>query len=485
MPPMYPRLRAPAMERTQRYCDARASRATRNFDKSVLAAAAGVGHTRSMKLFLFAACGFALAAPARAQGDSPAVLSMEQAIEKTIETNLAAHLARASSVEARGKVVQAVSSLLPQLLGSVSQDRVFKTNLAVAGFTSNPLIPDPVIGPFNVFDARLRLTQKLLDANAVWLAKEASANARAARLGEDLAAEQVASAAALAYIEDLRALRQVQDARTNWELARRLSEQAHRRRDAGLATAVDLARADTRVAVDHQTLIQAELSAYLSDLRLKRIAGLPLSAGISLTGSLDAAPGDAPEEAPALAAAGADRFELKVTRERLIAEAYGLSSARAGYLPTVTARGDYGFSGNTPDSTARTGSVGASLEFPIFSGGQTYGQIKERKGRRSAAQSQDDDAKIQVEEDVRAALRAFSAEKDDVDAAETRKLLAERELDLAQNRYGAGAGDNIQVVTAQASLADALKSRSDALARFAAARVNLAAALGRARTFHL
>jgi outer membrane protein TolC len=410
---------------------------------------------------------------------------MEQAITKTIETNLAARLARAGGDEARGKVIQAVSSLLPQLLGTVSQDRVFKTNLSVAGFTSNPLIPDPVIGPFNVFDARVRLAQKLLDANAVWLAKEASANARAARLGEDLAAEQVASAAALAYIEDMRALRQVQDAQTNLELARKLSEQAHHRRDAGLATAVDLARADTRVAADHQTLIQAQLSAYLSDIRLKRVVGLPLQGEIALTGSLDAPPGEAPDEGPALAAAGADRLELRVTRERLNAETYGLASVKAGFLPTITARGDYGFSGNTPDSTARTGSVGASLELPIFSGGQTRGQMKERTGRRSAAQSQDDDARIQVEEDVRAALRAFSAEKDDVDAADTRKQLAERELDLAQNRYGAGAGDNIQVVTAQTSLADALKARSDARARFAAARVNLAAALGRARTFHL
>jgi outer membrane protein TolC len=436
---------------------------------------------------LLAACAAALVAPATAQtvAETPVALSVEQAIEKAIETNLATRLAQAASVEARGRVIQATASLLPQLIGSVSQTRVFKTNAAVLGLTSSPLIPNLVIGPFDVFDARLQLVQRLLDVNSIWLSKEASSNAQVARLGEDLAAEQVASAAALAYIEDLRALRDVQDARANLELSQRLSTQAHHQHEAGLATAVDLARAETRVAVDRQNLIQAQLAAYLADIRLKRVVGIPLPASITLIDSGDAALKDVPEEASALATAQSDRIELRMTREQLKAEGYGLAAAKADYLPTITALGDYGFSGNLPDGSARTGSIGGRLDFPIFSGRLTQGQVKEAKGRRSAAQSQDDDARIQVEEDVRLAIRTLSAEKEDVDAAETRKKLAERELDLAQNRYRAGAGDNIQVVSAQASLADALKSWADARARYADARVNLAAASGHTRTFHL
>src|SRR4029077_11996200 len=98
----------------------------------------------------------------------------------------------------------------------------------------------------NVFDARIQLVQNLLDLNNLWLTKAASANALVARGGEDLAAEQVASAAALAYIEDLRAIRDVKDAEANLALAQKLSSFAHHQHEAGLATAVDLARADTR-----------------------------------------------------------------------------------------------------------------------------------------------------------------------------------------------------------------------------------------------
>ena len=201
-------------------------------------------------VLLVFACAAALAsfADAQAADGTSVALSVGQAIEKAVETNLTTRLARAESSEARGRVLQAASALLPQLIGTASQQRVFKTNLAAEGFSSSPLIPNIVIGPYNVFDARLQLVQQILDLNSVWLAKEASANARAAGLGEELAGEQIASAAALAYIEDLRALRDVQDAQANWELARRLSTLAYHQHDAGLATAVDLARAARRAS---------------------------------------------------------------------------------------------------------------------------------------------------------------------------------------------------------------------------------------------
>src|SRR5439155_14397963 len=145
----------------------------------------------------------------------------------------------------------------------------------------------------------------------------------------------------------------------------------------------------------------------------------------------------------------------------------------------------YGFSGNEPNGSARTGSIGARLDLPIFTGGSTHGQVEEAKGRRAAAQSQYDDTLIQVEEDVRLALQTLSAEVDEVEAAQTQVKLAERELQLAQDRYSAGVGDNIQVVAAQASLEDARKSLVDVRARYADARANLAMALGHMQTFQL
>jgi outer membrane protein TolC len=430
-------------------------------------------------------CGSAIA-PARAEVSvSTPVLTMEEAVARSIQTNLATRLTQARSQEARGYAVQAAASLLPQVTGSVGQSRIFKTNLAVDGFGSSPLIPNPVIGPYNVFDVRIQLVQKLLDFNSIWATKAAFASQEAARLGVDLAADQVASAAALSYIESLRALKGIQAAQSDLELAQRLAAEARHRKEAGLATDVDVVRAETSDVQARQSLIQARLAAVQADLRLKRVVGIPLSDSVTLEESGDRSQPQPLPEPALISQALRDRIEIQLTREQVKAEAFGLSAAKAGFLPTFAAEADYGFSGNTPDSTARTGQIGGRLDLPFFEGGRTLGQIEEARGRRSAAESQYADTRIQVEEEVRLALQTLSAEQDEVNAAETKVNLAERELRLAADRFAAGVGDNIQVITAQTTLAEARRSHTDAWARLADAQANLAMAIGHIRTFHL
>ncbi len=56
--------------------------------------------------------------------------------------------------------------------------------------------------------------------------------------------------------------------------------------------------------------------------------------------------------------------------------------------------------------------------------------------------------------------------------------LAQKELDLAQTRFAGGVANNIEVVTAQSSLARAQQNRIVALTHHADARIALARALG-------
>jgi outer membrane protein len=424
--------------------------------------------------------------PASAGVAAPALaLSMQDAIRRAIQTQLTTKLAQAATWEARGQAIQAAASLLPQVTGSVSQSRTFKANLAAQGFAASPFLPNTVIGPYNTFDARFELVQKILDLNSIWNMKAARANEAVARFEEDLAAEQVASAAALAYIENLRAVRNVEDADANLALAQRLSDTAHHQHDAGVATAVDVARAETAVSQNRQAFIQARLAVIQADIRLKRVVGLSMTEPTTLSAASDPTPASGPQETSALAQAQNDRMEMRIVQEAMKAETYALDAARANHLPSISASAHYGLSGNTPDSTARTGALGGQLELPIFSGGAIHGEVVSARGRLAAAQAQAADLRIQVEEDVRLALQTLSAEVEDVAAAETQVGLAERELKLAEDRYRAGVGDNIQVVTAQTSLADARKSRADARARYSDARANLAMALGHMRTFIL
>jgi outer membrane protein TolC len=111
------------------------------------------------------------------------------------------------------------------------------------------------------------------------------------------------------------------------------------------------------------------------------------------------------------------------------------------------------------------------------------GQTREAEGRRAAAESLAFDACRQVEEDTRLALETLRAELDEIEMTELRVKLAEREVQQAEERFGAGVGDNIQVVDAQTSLALARQVRTDAWARLADAQAGLAMALGHMKTF--
>src|ERR1700690_1324999 len=185
----------------------------------------------------------------------PNSITLADAMNMAIKTNLQTQLAKAATLEARGKAIQDAASLLPQITGSVSQSRVYKINLAAEGFEASSFLPNPVIGPYNSFDARFQLVQKILDLNSLWKAKEKSSLTDVARLEEELVSEQVASVAALSYIEDLRTIHDVVDAQADLTLAQRLATLAHHQHDAGLATGVDVARAETRLAQDKQRLI--------------------------------------------------------------------------------------------------------------------------------------------------------------------------------------------------------------------------------------
>ena len=72
----------------------------------------------------------------------------------------------------------------------------------------------------------------------------------------------------------------------------------------------------------------------------------------------------------AVAMAQADRPEAAVARQALRIAETQRKAAAAGWLPTVSAFGDYGSSGLTPNElNLPTRSVGIRLDVPLFDGG--------------------------------------------------------------------------------------------------------------------
>jgi outer membrane protein TolC len=414
-----------------------------------------------------------------------ATLSLDQAIQLAIENNLATLLARERRREAEGFKQESLAGLLPNINGTAYQANVTQ-NLAALGFQPGtfPGITNTFIGPFNNFDARARLVQTIFSLSAIRNYQAGRAVVHVAELQEELAREQVASGTALNYLEALRADRAVAAAQANVELAQTLLQLAQDQRNAGVATGVDVTRAQVRLAQEEVRLAQSQTNSEQARLNLQRVVGLPLESPLTLTDQLRFTDEPLPAVDMAVTQAGQTRREVRIAEEEVRTSDLQRKSVRAEYLPSLEFVGDYGVSGITPTNTALpTRRAAIQLNVPIFNGGLTRGRLTVAESRERQAELELGNVRGQVEEDVRLALATLRTAAAQVRAADETVSLAQRELEMSRDRFRAGVADNLEVVNAQTSLANARDTQISALALYNAARLNLAAALGRAESF--
>jgi outer membrane protein len=430
---------------------------------------------RALAAVLLLACSARAAEPAR--------VSLREAVAAAIGSRLDAVAAGERSAQARARAMQGVAALLPQLTASVSETRTFKVNLAAQGLDF-PGFPS-LLGPFNTFDARLRLTQKLFDPGAIRRSQAGRATARAAGAEERAAREQVAAAAALAYLEALRAQRAVLAARADKKVTGGLLTLSRDRKEQGSATGLDIVRAQARDAASDAAVLRAEVDEREALLMLKRVAGWPFEREIALTDDFTAAASTAPLLDASLSEAFSGRAEIVAAEERARAEELAAKGAFDDRLPSVVLTGDYAKSGALPSDAKSVGAIGGAVSLPIFSGGLLKGRQTEAESRHREALAGLEDARRQVEFDVRTALERLAETAQEERAAALSLSLGERELEIVQHRYAAGVGASIDLIVAQAELARARSAEVSTLARYHSSRVNYAAAVGRASEFSL
>lgn len=415
----------------------------------------------------------------------PSSLGLEQAIQLAIENNLATLLAGERVREAEGLRAESRAGLLPNVSGTAYQASVTQ-NLAALGFQPGtfPGITNTFLGPFNNFDARARLVQSVFNLEAIRNYRAGKAGVRVAELRQGLAREQVATFTALTYLEALRSGRDVEAARSDVELAETLLQLARDQHTAGVATGVDVTRAETRLAQSRVRLSQAQTSSEQAVLNLQRVVGLPLGSALTLTDPLRFTNDPLPSIENAVQEAGQTRPEVRIAEAQSSLASLETKAVRAELLPSVDFVGDYGVSGITPTNTALpTRRAAVQLNVPVFNGGLTRGRIEAASSRERQAELELGSVRGQVEEDVRLAFSALRTTSEQVTAAQQSVTLAQRELEMARDRFRAGVGDNVEVVAAQSALSNARSAEVSALAQYNAARLNLAAALGRAERF--
>ena len=402
-------------------------------------------------------------------------LSLRRAIELGLSNNLGLLLSREGVLSARGQRWIELSKLLPNLSSSASVHHL-KESLAITGI-SLPGVPTAV-GPFNFYDARVFLTQRIFDLEAIKRSQAAAHEVSAAELSEKDARELVVVAVGAAYLQALADAARVETVKSQVVTASTILDRAVEMHKAGVIPGIDELRARVEWLARSQQQIVVENDLAKQQLSLLRLIGLPVGQEIELTDRAPFQPLAAGTVEEDLAKALSFREDYRAAQSLLKAAQDSHAAARAQRLPALVLDADYGATGISMSSMNTTYHVVGSIKLPIFEGVKIHGDVLRAEALLKQRQEELGDLRARLEFEVRSALLDLGAAAREVEVAGNTVELAELTLYQAQERFAAGIDNNLEVVQAQQSVAAAHEGLVSSQYRHNLAKLLLAKAMG-------
>jgi outer membrane protein TolC len=405
---------------------------------------------------------------------APFRLTLKDAIERGLRANLKVLLAGSRVGEAEGTSERRRSLLLPHAQFQIPA--AYQTLSLAAQGISIPGLP-PVVGPFSTYDFRLSANQALYDPQSYHNWKASKQQEGAARNDLQEARDEIIRQVAGLYLNAESATAQVVAAQSRVDTSESLLKLARDQHDAGIATGIDVVRAQVQFATDRQSLVEARNSAKQALLVLARNIGMRPGTPLELAEALQYRAAEPPSIDTALngALAGRADYLSLLTQRKALEEQIKASHAR--YLPRLGVSANYGGIGGSADGFNGTGAIQGSLSVTLFDQDR-QGERRELDSRIQGVDQQIADLRLGIEQDIRQALLNLESAADEVKVAQEALDLAQQELNLARDRFKDGLTNNIEVVNAQDSLARAQENSIVALTRHADAQAALALALG-------
>jgi outer membrane protein TolC len=415
--------------------------------------------------------------PAGAVSGQPLNLTLTEVIRRGLEYNLGP-IGSANAVrQARAQAETLRSRLLPNINGEL-REVVQKTNLRALGIRL-PMAPT-VIGPFNYFDLRARLTQTIADFTALNNYRSAKESAAAADFAVRDARDFVVLAVGGAYVQTLASAARIDAARAQLETARTLNDQARQFQKEGLLARIDVNRSNVQLRTQEQRLASLENDYAKQKLNLSRMIGLPPGQTFQLTDKLQFQPVSNLTVEQALDRAYNTRADLKSAEAQVRAAERALDAARAQRLPSLAFTADYGLIGVNPAQSNGTFTVAGSLQVPLWHGGRINAEIQQAQAGLSQRRAELEDLRARIDADVRTAFLDLETAASQVHVAEASRDATRDTLQLTRERFEAGIADTTEVVQAQEALAVAEQDVVSSLFAHNAGKMSLARAIGAA-----
>ncbi|MCE5286737.1 MAG: TolC family protein [Pelosinus sp.] len=397
--------------------------------------------------------GFGYAAPA---------LSLQDSIDLALQNSQAIKMAAADNAKAQWGINETKSSFLPS------------ASLSTSGTRSSSLAGDAA----SSFNSALRLNWQLYSGGRNnGLMDQAKLNADSADLALDKTKQQTVLDATTAYFSVLQAknMEKVNQETVDSLTAHLNNVQAQY--GVGVVAKSDVLRSEVELASAKQNLTKAQNAYDVAVATLNNIIGEPLDTANEYSDDFNHDSYDVSLE-DSIKAALTNRPEIAQAQNNIeIAEA-GVRVAKSGDLPTVNLSGTTGVNGNSFPGNNDNWSVGLTASWNIFDAGLTSAKVKEARtstDKALAAQKQTSDA---IELEVRQAYLGIAEAQQRIQTAQVAIDKASEDMNIAQTKYQAGVGTNLDVIDAQLALTQAKTNYTQAFYDYSVGKAKLNKAVG-------
>lgn len=410
----------------------------------------------------------------------PETLDLKTAVRFALENNFSIQQARERIRQQDGVLIEVSSREIPSLAASALYQRN-DTEIS-GGFPASD----------QNWQISLTATQVIYAGGGVRAAVKGTKLAREAAV---LELQAVINEALLqvrtAFYSVLLAREQIKVQESNVELLQQQLKTATERYDAGTVSSFEKLRAEVAVANARVPLITARNNYRLAIESLRLALGFTMSQSEMgrkepvFQGTLDFTPAQF-DRLAALETARAKRPDLERINRLAEAREEGVTSARSAYYPNVAAFGGWALRKGPTNSFGDSNNgwlVGVQSQWSIFDGRVTQGRVAQAKSLLAQTQLTLTEARLAVDVEV---SRAHSQWQQATELAEASARVVEQATEavrLANARYNAGTGTQLDVLAAQVELTTARTNQIQAYYSYNVAVAALRKAIGQADEF--
>jgi outer membrane protein len=224
-------------------------------------------------------------------------------------------------------------------------------------------------------------------------------------------------------------------------------------------------RAEAELAAAQEQLLTAQNAVALAKAALNQLLGRPTNAPIEVAPLPEpiTPSSEALQTETFLTQALAHRPELRSAEAQIQAAQERVNLAKADKNPLLFLSSNYQRQTETGFSRDYAWSVNLIVQFPIFDSGRRESVLQEQEALLQQALAQREQLQRQIALEVEQAVRNYQVALQRLNTARAALASAEEAFRLAQVRYEAGVGTQVEVLDAQVALTRARANEIQAL----------------------